>query len=77
MQHELIKQKVLNQLDCDPMGNTRLYKYLLEILGNEDAVREFLLREGYPNWLVNKIPKTIELRKHRYQMQKLNSANNI
>lgn len=77
MQHETIKQKVLNQLEMDPMGDTRLWKYLLDKLGSEEAVREFLSKEGYPNWLLNKIPKMIEHRKKRYQMQKLNSANNI
>lgn len=79
IQLDTLKSRLNKTLDVEPMGPTRIYNYLLEILESHDEVKDFMINQlGYKNWFVNKIKWHQEYCKKRYQQElQFKSANNI
>lgn len=69
---ELVKEKLMTELEITSMGNNRLFKFVNSILKDIDLTKQFLQTEGYAKWEVNKIEYSINYRKMRYQLSKLN-----
>jgi len=71
----VILEKLNAELEFNPMGNHRKFKFVLEHLEDKDKAIKFFINElGYKRWEVNQIVYHISYHKRLYQQQKLIAA---
>lgn len=64
---DVLLKKLMIELEFDNMGDFRLYKWINYYLNDHDKVTEFMINKlGFKRYQVNRIYRSINLRKQRY-----------
>lgn len=67
IKHNEIKNMLIEKLNNTNMGDIRIFKYVYSIVGSVEKTKDFLIKEGYAKWEVNKIERDIQYKAKRYE----------